>query len=437
MTHSEQHRSSGFARLAGIAGLLALLVTAIAAQAQNFSVLHSFTGGADGANPAAGLTIDHRGSLYGTTAQGGNTPSNCGATRGCGTVFKIVPSGTGWITTPLFKFSGFDGLSPLGRVVFGPDGTLYGTTYNGQVEGCSCGNVFNLKPTPTPPQTPFSPWVETVIHQFSAYPGEGAFPKGDVAFDSAGNLYGTTQNGGDWNLCSGGLGCGAVYELTPSGGSWTENVIYDFTEGAYYPVSGVVLDSSGNLYATASEGNFNNGAVIELTPSASGWTANTLYSFTGSSNGEYPYAGLIFDRAGSLYGATLSGGSGGGGTVFELVPSGRDWTQSTLYSLVGSAGSGPYATLFMDSAGNLYGTTKAAGAYGNGSVFKLTPDNGGWTLSTLHDFTGGADGATPEGSLVMDATGNLYGTTYAGGSTGAHCDSSMNYECGVAFEITP
>ncbi len=420
-----------------MAGLLILLVTAIATQAQTFSVLHSFTGGADGANPAAGLTLDRAGNLYGTAAQGGNTPSNCGTMRGCGTVFKIGRSGTGWITTPLFKFSGSDGLSPLGRVVFGPDGTLYGTTYNGQVEGCSCGNVFNLKPTPTPPQTPFSPWLETVIHQFSAYPGEGAFPKGDVAFDSAGNLYGTTQNGGDWNLCSGGLGCGAVYELTPSGGSWTENVIYDFTEGAYYPVSGVVLDSSGNLYATASEGNFNNGAVIELTPSGSGWTANTLYSFTGSTNGENPEASLIFNQAGNLYGTTAYGGYGNGGTVLELTLSSSGWTLNTLFDLAGTSTGGPYASLVMDLAGNLYGTTKSDGAYGQGSVFKLTHGSGGWTYTSLHDFTGGSDGGNPFGGVVLDSNGNLYGTTYAGGSTGAHCDASYAYQCGVAFEISP
>ncbi|MFZ0314765.1 MAG: choice-of-anchor tandem repeat GloVer-containing protein [Candidatus Korobacteraceae bacterium] len=416
---------------------MTLTILTPAAQAQTFTVLHSFTGGADGANPAAGLTIDHSGTLYGTAEQGGNTPSNCGTTRGCGTVFRVQYRGSGWILTPIYKFSGTDGLSPLGRLTFGPDGSLYGTTYAGQGDDCSCGNVFNLRPSATAPRTSLQPWVETVIHQFSPMENEGVGPMGDLIFDPAGNLYGTTITGGTYNQCSGGIGCGTVYELTPSAQGWTETLVYALTEADFYPVSGVIRDRSGNLYGTAVEGNFNNGAVFQLSPSGPGWIENTLYSFSGSSNGESPYAGLIFDQVGNLYGATLQGGSGGGGTVFQLTPSGSSWTQSTLYSFPGTAGSGPYATLLMDSGGNLYGTTKGAGAYGKGSVFKLTPDNGAWTLSTLHDFTGGADGATPESSLVMDATGNLYGTTYAGGSTGSHCDSSTNYECGVVFEITP
>lgn len=143
---------------------------------------------------------------------------------------------------------------------------------------------------------------------------------------------------------------------------------------------------------------------------------------------------------GNLYGAASVGGSGGGGTVFQLTPSGGGWNLDTLYSLSGNqqGRTGPFASLLMDSAGNLYGTTYADGAFGKGSVFKLTPAGGGeWTYATLYDFTGGSDGAHPYTSLVMDSSGKLYGTTYAGGTEGSHCHSAGGSQCGVVFEITP
>jgi uncharacterized repeat protein (TIGR03803 family) len=410
------------------------------ALAQTYTVLHSFTGAPDGANPVVGLTVDKCGNLYGTTWFGGNTGGNCGP-MGCGTVFRLRRSGSGWTFASLYKFSRPDGLGPQGRVAFGPDGTLYGTTANGQGDSCSCGNVFNLKPSPTRPQTPLIPWVETVIHQFSASPGEGIDPTGDLAFDPAGNLYGTTVAGGYWNHCGGGIGCGTVYELTPSAGAWTENVIYTLKGGTdgTYPSDGVVLDSSGNLYVTSSEGHYDDnaqwGAIFELSPSGSGWTETTLYDFQNGA-GIFPQGGLIRDTAGNLYGATpATGGSGGGGTVYQLTLSNGGWSFQNLYTLTGGSGrSGPFGKLLMDAAGNLYGTTHGEDAYNKGSVFKLTPGNGGWTLTSLHDFTGGSDGANPEDGLVMDANGNLYGTTYVGGTASANC---QEYQCGVVFEITP
>ena len=441
MSHQSHKKNSHVSLRAAVSALAIVMVLIFAAtpvQAQTFTVLHSFTGGGDGANPVAGLTLDRAGNLYGTAAQGGNTPYTCGSTRGCGTVFKIARAGAGWITTPLYKFNGGDGLSPLGRVSFGPDGTLYGTTYAGQGYSCSCGNVFNLKPPARRPATPLAPWDETVIHQFSPEYGEGTSPRGDLAFDAAGNIYGTTFTGGNWNLCSGGVGCGTVYELTRSGGSWTENVLYAFNEAAYYPESGVILDASGTLYGTATQGNFYYGAVFELTPSGSGWTESTLHNFPDGS-GVVPVAGLVFDGAGNLYGATVATtANGGGGTVFQLTPSGGGWSFDNLYTLTGggSGRTGPQGNLLVDAAGNLYGTTSSEGAYGKGTVFKLTPGIGGWTYTSVHDFTGGSDGANPMDGLVMDPNGNLYGTAYAGGTTGAHCDASVRYQCGVAFEIT-
>ena len=410
------------------------------AQAQTFTVIHSFSAAPDGANPPVGLTLDPQGNLYGVTGGGGNLGGNCGS-LGCGTVFKMRRAGSGWIMTPLYRFSGPDGLSPHGRLTFGPDGTLYGTTYAGQGDSCSCGNVFNLRPSPTRPATPFTPWLETVIHQFSPYGGDGFAPEGDVVFDHDGNLYGTTLVGGN-DQC-GGLGCGTVYELSPSAGGWIENVIYPLTGtgDGKEPADGPVLDLSGNLFVTSTEGEYDDnaqwGSVFELSPSASGWTESTLHTFQNGS-GVVPEAGLIIDTAGNLYGATAAtSGNGGGGTIYQLTPYGGGWSFENLYTFSGggSGRTGPVARLLMDAAGNLYGTTYAVGAYGKGSVFKLSPGGGGWTLTTLHDFTGGSDGANPEGGLVMDANGNLFGTTFAGGKVSSNCQGTQ-YTCGVVFEIS-
>lgn len=188
------------------------------------------------------------------------------------------------------------------------------------------------------------------------------------------------------------------------------------------PFSGVIFDRSGNLFGTTFEGGAGNtGTVFELMPTMSGWTDSIL------SNGGYPIAGLTWDAAGNLYGATSSGGSGGAGTVFELSPSNGSWTYTLLYSFTGGAQCGPWGTLVMDATGNLYGTTNCLGSDGAGSVFKLVHSGGAWTYTSLHDFTGGSDGGNPEGSVVFDASGKLYGTTSGGGST----------DSGVVWEITP
>jgi uncharacterized repeat protein (TIGR03803 family) len=159
-----------------------------------------------------------------------------------------------------------------------------------------------------------------------------------------------------------------------------------------------------------------------------------LYDFQAGDDGAYPEAGLIFDLAGNLYGATRNRGPANGGTVFEMTPAGGAWDITTLYGFSQGLGYwGPWSTLAMDAAGNLYGTTYNDGAYGYGSVFKLTRSNGGWTYSDLHDFTGNSDGAWPVGSVVLDASGNIYGTSSAGGNRGCPGDAG----CGVVWEITP
>jgi len=402
-----------------LAVTLALTVFATgAAQAQTYNVLYTFSGRADGADPEAGLTMDRAGNLYGTTSLGGYYDF--------GTVFKLSNRGSGWVFNNLYSFQGLsDGGYPQARVTIGPDGSFYGTT-SGSYDGG--GTVFNLRPPATACKTSLCDWTYTVLYSFTGGPSDGDEPTAEVVFDQVGNLYGTTVGGG-LESCPGMYGgCGVVFKLAPSNGGWTESVPYKFTkQGGYNPTAGVIFDKEGNLYGTAQAGGASNfGVVFQLTPSGSGWTEKILHSFGCSvGDGLFPLAGLILDGSGNLYGATYGGGSGGGGTVFELSPSDGNWTFSVLYSFTGIGG--PLGSLAMDAAGTLYGTTEDDGAYGWGSVFKLTPSNGGWAYTSLHDFTGGKDGGNPVSNVIFDANGNLYGTASAGGSQ----------KWGVVWEITP
>jgi len=209
-----------------------------------------------------------------------------------------------------------------------------------------------------------------------------------------------------------------------------ESVLYGFTGGAdgAAPEAGVIFDGSGNLYGTTLGGGAGgNGTAFQLIAAGSSRMKNALHAFGGLNDGAEPRCGLILDLSGDLYGTTFRGGSSAGGTVFELTPSNGGWTYAVLYSLYGCDGCGPRASLVMDTAGNLYGTTEQEGAYGYGSVFKLTRSAGGWTYTSLHDFAGMSDGGMPIGSVAFDSNGNLYGTAYDGGA----------YGYGVVFEITP
>lgn len=406
------------------------LLTLMPAQAQTFNVLHNFSGGGDGATPYAGVTMDRAGNLYGTTFGGGS--------RSLGAVYRLKRSGQSWTVDGLYGFNGgpYDGLHPLARVVFGPDGSLYGTASEGgpgQFCGVGCGMVFQLRPPLTVCRSVSCPWTESVLYFFAGVP-DGGFPSGELVFDQAGNLYGTTDIGGNFG--------GILYELTRSGSAWTENIIHEFSgSDGYFPFGGLISDNAGNLYGAAQEGGlFGQGAIFQFTRSESGWTQSLPYIFHGGTDGRSPNASLIFDHAGNLYGTSSDGASGGGGTVFELSPAGGGgWTYSLLYSFIGSrtlscpnpgnqsGGPGPWAPLIMDGAGNLYGTTLCDGAHQFGNIFKLTPTGGGWSYTSLHDFTGGEDGAYPLSSVTMDASNNLYGTASGGGSQGH----------GVVWEITP
>ncbi len=401
------------------------------AKAQTFTVLHNFTGGLDGANPYTGLTMDRAGNLYGTALYGGSQANDCHLVSGCGSVFQLARQGTGFIFRPLYQFQGFpsgDGANPLGRVIVGPDGALYGTTaYGGQqVEGCGgtepgCGTVFKLTPQPTPCKSFICNWEETQLHNFTGS-SDGDLPRGEIAFDAAGNLYGATElNGpGLW---------GTAYELTPAQGSWTLTILHPFGDGldGANPMGGVQLDSAGNVYGTTNLGGIGQeGTAFQLVPSGSNWTLNIIANFNFNSGGFGLLAGLIVGPGGNLYGGTGDGSPNP--VVYELSPSNGGWTYNTLNTFSYQYCCGVGANLVMDSAGNLYGTTAGDSLESlYGSVFKLTPSNGGWTYTDLHDFTDGADGAYPYSSIVLDSNGNLYGTAAGGGT----------YTYGVVWEITP
>jgi len=386
------------------------------ASAQTYTVLHDFTGADDGGTPFAALT-PHASGFYGTTSTGG--------TRGLGTVYRFANSGDSWQLYVLYAFDGLDnlrdGIAPYAGLVIGDDGALYGTTHSGgQGNGCpqryGCGTVYRVKPGAA-----VAVWDEAVLLGFGNTDGSNP-DRGALVFDRSGNLYGTTRSGGADSD-------GTIFEMTSTRGIWRETVLHSFngSDGAS-PLSGVAFDEQGNLYGTTSAGGANNlGEVYRMQRSNSGWTEDVLYSFTGGADGSIPVAGLILDASGNLYGATQSGGEAGGGAVFELSPSPNgNWNLTTLAALPGSSSGGPASSLVMDASGNLYGTTSGDGSLLSGSVFKLTRSNGAWSYRSLHDFTGGADGGTPYSSLVLDADGNLYGTASAGGAYGE----------GVIFKIS-
>ncbi len=439
MANAVNNSTSILRRLRAAAVVLALIceltmVVSRPAQAQTLTVLHNFTSGKDGDFPTAGLTMDGEGNFYGTTSGGGYGSINCG--NGCGTVFKLIGSHSAWILTPIYSFTGGDdGTTPEARVIFGPGGLLYGTTTgSSKLGGTGSATVFSLRPPPTPCMSAVCPGEETVLYRFTGTMDGSGPGLGDLAFDQAGNIYGTTSDGGSY-------GYGAVYELTPSGGGWTESILYSFTGGedGSGPKSGVIFDQAGNLYGTTLLGGAGaRGTVFQLTHSVSGWTESVLHSF--GSDGSGPYGGLIFDASGNLYGTTQTAEMGqGNGTVFMLTPAGDHWTLTTLYRFPAGF-TYPYARLTMDAAGNLYGTTsyylEAANYFGGqgseGSVFKLAFSRGSWTYHDLHDFDGRSDGGGPFGSVILDANGNVYGTGTAGGTV-LYCSGG----CGLVWEITP
>jgi uncharacterized repeat protein (TIGR03803 family) len=343
------------------------------------TLLYSFTGGADGGLPSAGVIQDSSGNLYGTTFEGG--------TAGWGVVYKLDTAGQ---ETVLYSFTdGADGGNPFfAGVIRDSAGNLYGTAAGGGT--ANQGVVYKLD----------TAGQETVLYSFPGTAG-GFDPSSGTIRDSAGNFYGTTTSGGT-------AGYGVVYKVDTSG---RETVLHTFGSGAdgRYIQAGVIRDSAGNLYGTAEVGGTaGRGAVYKL--DATGHET-VLYSFTGGADGGYPYAGVIRDSAGNLYGTTTSGGAAGRGVVYKVTMSGNE---TVLYSFTGGAdGDGPYAGVIRDAAGNLYGTTYGGGAANAGVVYKL--DKAGHE-TVLYSFTYGNDGAEPSSGVIRDAAGNLYGTTPYGGA---------------------
>ena len=375
--------------------------------------------------------MDQAGNLYGTTQFGGLTnDDHCNFSQegGCGTVFNLTHTGLGWQLTSLYKFSGeSDGGYPWAGVIFGPDGSLYGTTTPAspfQRAPYDQGTVYRLAPNGCLAES--CEWTDTVLHRFLTFEG-GEYPSdGNLIFDGEGNIYGTTMYGG--TSCTGGS-CGVVYELMGSGDSWTYSIIYSFTGGSDgdQPSGGVIFDPQGNLYGETTYGGiYQYGNAYELTSSGPSWTESTIYNF--GFGGAYPGGGLIINTAAAFYGITCCDPA-----VFELSQMTGTWTLNVLYSW-GSGYLNPNGPLATDAAGNLYGTTQNGGS-GDGNVFKLTPSSRGWVYSDLHDFRSSesADGAAPLSGVILDTHGNIYGTTAFGGDISCNPPSG----CGVVWEITP
>ena len=436
MARSRQSRISSTTYRVLMTALSAVALFTAAARAQTFQVLHTFTGGAAGAYPSTGLVFDRAGNLYGATSHGGDYTSSCnylGYQTGCGLVYKMSHRGSGWIFSVLASFDGANGYVPGQNITVAPDGSLYSTTIYGGSGDCDdfypgCGTVFQLQPPVTFCHSVSCAWIVHDLYQFQGAPSDGAFPEGgSLTFDSAGNIYGTTYGGGIYNA-------GTVYELSPTANGWTKSVLYNFSglNDGGYPAGGVVFDNAGNLYGVTYLGGVDgySGVVYQLTHTESGWTETVIHSFQPQTDGREPLGNLVTDGSGNLYGTTTQNGPNGGGTVWEMSPGNGAWSFSVLYSFTG--GGGPAGGPLIDGSGNLYGATANDGAYEYGSVFKLSPVNGGWSYTDLYDFTGGSAGGLPGSALVMDAAGNLYGAAGVGGSS-QNCPSG----CGTVWEITP
>ena len=415
-------RTAALIVLTVLAILLAFVPTA---QAQTYTVLHAFSG-QDGSDPQASLTLDRVGNIYGTASQGGAYDDG-------GTAFKLSRRNGAWVLSVLYNFfrTVSDGASPH-ALVLAPDGTLVGSTRSGG--GIGLGTLFALRPPATVCASFSCPWQESFVYRFQGH-SDGCSPN-DLVSDSTGNIYGTTQDSAATGPCE---DWGTVYQLTPSGGSWTKTILYTFDgrDGAA-PWSALAIDPSGTLYGTTlfTSGSgisyFGYGTVYQLVHTGSDWIHTTIYTFPSQAVGDYP-RGVILDPSGNLDGGTSGGGAHNAGTVFQLVPGAGAWTFNSILDFSGGAICGPPAPLTADSAGNLYGVTQCDGALGYGTVFKLTPAAGGWNYIELHTFQGGPDGAYPLASVVLDANGNIYGTTASGGNLSA----CPNGGCGTVWEITP
>jgi len=408
-------------------------VTVVVSSGASETVLHSFAGGSDGATPYAALIQGSDGNFYGTTELGGSN-SSCSASislHGCGTVFKVTPAG---VETVLYSFAGgSDGANPHAGLIQGSDGDFYGTTGHGGVNSsCSasqyasgCGTVFKVTPA----------GVETVLYSFAGG-SDGSDPDAALIQGSDGNFYGTTGYGGSNSSCTGTVlvGCGTVFKVTPAGVETVLHSFTGGGDGGV--PDGLIQGSDGNFYGTTADGGSNSicsasvsvygcGTVFKVTPAG---VETVLYSFTGVGDGIGP-TGLIQGSDGNFYGTTSDGGSSliSNGAVFKVTPAG---VETVLYSFFANDGADPGAALIQGSDGNFYGTTELGGSTGVGTLFKITPAG---VETMLYSFTGGGDGGVPNG-LIQGSDGNLYGTTEIGGANSSCSASAYSGGCGTVFK---
>ena len=392
---------------------LLLLSLALAGRAwggPSYQLLHSFGSGNDGLTVWGGLVRDGKGNLYGTTSGGG--------AYGGGTVFQLVPETSGnWTEHILHSFHRDDpnGTEPSSTPIFDPEGNLYASTTTNGPAG-TYGTVFKLTPGSGGwkltlvhgfngphdklggpwagvimdgtgnlygydgwafelSRGPSGKWTPRILHRFPAFQGDGWGGLDRPVLDQVGNLYGTTQNGGEGCGCCG--GCGTAWELSPQpDGKWKEHILHSFqgTWDGLTPKGDLLSDDSGNVYGTAYGGNSGYGVIFRLSRGGNGhWKETVLYNLSGGANGENLTTGVVMDKSGSLYG-TAGGGSSGCGVIWRLSPDPKGkWTYTVLHSFTCSDGDGPSADLILDDKGNLYGTTVLGGAYGGGVAFELTP----------------------------------------------------------------
>lgn len=379
-----------------------LCTAATTAFAQTFTVLHSFTGGADGANPSEGLVLDSAGNLYGTTYDGGTGNCNQDSQQGCGTVFKVTNQGT---ETVLHTFQGgADGKYPWAGLARDNKGRLLGTTVDG---GMGFGTVFSLDESGT----------EHILYRFTGAK-DGAYPYASLTLDRTGRLYGTSTAGGNLHCGDVSKGCGTLFELNANKGAVVHSFAGAPSDGSFPGYGSVLIDGSGNLYGTTGEGGTANYGTVYKVDRTGRYTV--LYSFSGTSDGCEPLGRLAADGSGNLYGTASLCGDYNRGTIFELTSTGSFMVLYT-FGVDGSGdGNEPFGGVTRDRSGNLYGTTLFGGQCstsqsGCGTVFKLSPDG---SMTYLRMFDGYTDGSSPWGNVILDAASNLYGTTSIGGQGG-------------------
>ncbi len=400
--------SPSFTRMIIVLAVVAVL--AGPASAVTPQVIYSFTDGADGAYPDSDLIMDSAGNIYGSAVQGGAYDS--------GAVFQLTPASSGWTQTILYSFRGStDGGEPYNGVTLDAKGNLYGTAVaggTGTACDAGCGVVYKLSHAG-------GVWKQRVIYNFTGG-NDGCGPGAGVTIGPGGVIYGMAP-------CGGAYGLGVIYQLKPNpDGTWTQSVIHAFTggdDGSIGSPGRLIFDAAGNLYGVATVGGAaGHGVAFQLSNQAGNWTLTPLYAFQGSPDGDFPYGGLVFDKAGNLYGTTFYGGASGVGSVYKLSYSNGAWHETVLYNFSGAPdGASPIGNLIF-VRGILYGTTSDGGV-GYGTIFKLAPD--GSKQRVVHIFRSNPDAAVPYNGLIFDAAGNLYGPSVAGGA----------FNEGAIYKFTP